>query len=433
MRRTLVRFALLVAGLSSASAAPYESAWPQFSADGRSLVFSSTREDGDWEIHVMQVDGTGAKRLTRSPGRDAHPYYTRDRKGILFQSPPDGAGNEREVDLYAMNLEGNDVRRLVTGPGFDGVPVPSPDGGTIAYMHGERTGDAWHWEIKLVDTRGRRERALTGNAWSSQVPSWSPDGKRIVCFADPEGRDQLYVLDVATGKPTPLAPSRGRDIAPAFSPDGRMVAFSSTRDNLEADKRDLYVVEVASGTVTRLTTGFDIWSQPAWSPDGRRLAFSSKRQGVDEIFLLERESGGAPIRLTRGAEGWSSDDPRFDVEAALQEYVRLARLMDAKRLAAAYEADGALVNPGMEPVVGREALVRFLGSFTGVKMLANAMTSTATELFGDTALVWGDYAETVVIGDKPPADFRGRFVAEWGRQANGRWLVRRLMTQPAAP
>jgi TolB protein len=410
----------------------YESAWPQFSADGRSLVFASTREEGDWEIHVIQVDGTEARRLTRSPGRDAHPYYTRDRKEILFQSPRDGGGDEGEVDLYAMDLDGGNVHRLLSAPGFDGVPVPAPAGGSIAYMHGKRTGDAYHWEIRTADARGRRDRAITGNAWSSQVPSWSPDGRRLAIFADPQGRDQLFLLDVESGKPTPLAPSPAADRTPSFSPDGRFVAFSSTRDDLAGGKRDLYRVEVATGTVTRLTTGFDAWSQPAWSPDGRRLAFSAKRAGVEEIFLLELD-GGVPIRLTRGAEGWRSDDPRFKVEAAVQEYARLTRMMDAERLAAAYEVDGALVNPGMEPLLGREAIRKFLASFTGVRVTANSMSTSATEMFGDTALVWGDYAETVVVGDKPPAEFHGRFVSEWGRSANGRWLLRRLLTQPSGP
>jgi Tol biopolymer transport system component/ketosteroid isomerase-like protein len=411
--------------------APYDSAWPHWSPDGRSLVFSSTREEGDWEIHTMRADGTGALRLTRSPGRDAHPYYTPDGGRILFQSPRD-SGVEGEVDLYSMNLGGGDVQRLVTGPGFDGVPVPSPDGAWIAYMHGTRAGEGWHWEIRRIDVRGQRERALTRGAWNSQVPTWSPDGRRLAIYADHEGRDQLFLLDLRSGKTTPLAPSGGADRTPAFSPDGRFVAFVSTRDGGPDGPRDLYMVEVASGTVTRLTTGFDVWSQPAWSPDGRRIALSAKRQGVDEIFVLDLD-GGAPVRLTRGAEGWRSDDPRFEVEAALQEYARLTRAMDADRLAAAYETDGALINPGMDPVVGREAIRKFLGSFTGVRVVANSMSSSATERFGDAAFIWGDYAESVVIGDQPGKDFRGRFVAEWRRQPDGRWLLRRLLTQPSAP
>ncbi|HUD70467.1 MAG TPA: DUF4440 domain-containing protein, partial [Dongiaceae bacterium] len=410
--------------------APYDSAWPHFSPDGRNLVFSSTREEGDWEIHVMQADGTEAKRLTRSPGRDAHPYYSPDRKEILFQSPRDGGGSEGEVDLYAMDLDGGNVRRLTTAKGFDGVPVPAPAGTLLAYMHGTRAGEAWHWEIRIAERGGRRDRALTQNAWSSQVPSWSPDGKRMAIYADPQGRDQLFLLDVANGKATPLAPSPGADRTPAFSPDGRFVAFTSTRHDPAGDQRDLYRVEVATGMVTRLTTGFDLWSQPAWSPDGGRLAFSAKRQGLDEIFLLDLD-GGAPVRLTRGAEGWRSDDPRFRLEAAVQEYARLTRAMDAERLAAAYETDGALVNPGMEALVGREAIRKFLASFTDVKVTANSMTTSAIELYGDTALVWGDYDETVVMGDKPPAQYHGRFVSTWGKGPSGRWLVRRMLTQPS--
>jgi ketosteroid isomerase-like protein len=68
-----------------------------------------------------------------------------------------------------------------------------------------------------------------------------------------------------------------------------------------------------------------------------------------------------------------------------------------------------------------------------VRVVANSMISSATERFGDAAFVWGDYAETVVISSQPAKEFRGRFVAEWHRQPDGRWLLRRLLTQPSGP
>jgi TolB protein len=107
-------------------------------------------------------------------------------------------------------------------------------------------------------------------------------------------------MDLATRATTPLAPSAAADEVPSFSPDGRYVAFTSTRDG----PRDLYRVEIATGKVTRLTTGRDVWSQAGWSPDGRRIVFSAKAQGRDEIFLIDAEgAGGDPTPLTHGASG----------------------------------------------------------------------------------------------------------------------------------
>ena len=279
-----------------APCAPYDSAWPQFSPDGRRIVFASTREEDDWEIYVMNPDGTGAKRLTHAKGRDAHPIFTRDGKRIFFQSPR--GHEEGEVDLYVMDADGGHQTPLVTGPGFDGVPALSPDGRTMAYMHGTPQGDHFHWEIHLADPDGRNDRALTANAWSSQVPVFDPKGGRIALHADPQGRNQLFLMDLATRATTPLAPATGVSEVPSFSPDGRFIAFTSTRDG----PRDLYRVEVATGRMMRLTTGFDVWSQAGWSPDGRRIAFSAKVAGRDEIFWIDSDGGGGtPARLTHGA------------------------------------------------------------------------------------------------------------------------------------
>jgi ketosteroid isomerase-like protein len=435
-------------GVIAPATTPYDSAWPQFSPDGGSIVFGSTREDGDWEIHVMRADGTGVRRLTRSPGRDAHPVFTPDGRSILFQSPrgnPDG-----NIDLWSMHADGADPRRLVEAPGFDGVPAASRDGKKLVYQHGTPVGEGWHWEIHLADADGLHDRALTAHGWNSQVPVFSPDGRRLILFANPGGRDRLFLMDLATRAVTPLVPGAPAapgtpaasgtqaapgtpsppgdwdDQVPSFSPDGRFVAFTSTRDG----GRDLYRIEIATHAITRLTTGFDIWSQAAWSPDGTRILFSAKAGGVEEIFSVAA-TGGEPVRLTRGAEGMRPGDARLEVKAALASYARLLQGMDSAGIAAAYEEHGELLDPGMAPLKGRAAITAFLDSFQGVVIESSSMTPETTEVWGTAALTWGAYAQRVRVGDKPAEDYRGRFVAEWSRQSDGRWLLRRLLTQPA--
>jgi TolB protein len=294
----------------AAGAPPYDSAWPQFSPDGQSLVFASTRQEADWEIYVMKADGSGAVRLTHAPGRDAHPIFTPDGTRILFQSAraggaaPGAPADPGEVDLYVMDADGSNQRPLIAAPGFDGVPSFSKDGRTLAYMHGTPHGDGFHWEIRLADADGTNDRALTAGVWSSQVPVFDPAGGRLALHADPKGRNQLFLMDLATRVLTRLATSDGTDEVPSFSPDGRYVAFTSTRHGA----RDLYRVDVANGEVRQLTTNRDVWSQGGWSPDGRRIAFSAKVQRHDEIFLVDADAdvkrgGPAPTQLTHGSEG----------------------------------------------------------------------------------------------------------------------------------
>ncbi len=278
----------------------YANAWPQWSPDDSRIVFSSTR-DGDWEIYTMAADGSDARRLTYSPGRDAHPAWLGPGR-IVFQSPRHSA-DASEVDLFTMNTDGLRQRRLLAAPGFDGVAVPSPDHRWIAFQRGvpdlrRPSEQAYRWELFLVDSSGMNERRLTQGPWSSQVPSWNPDGTRLAFHSDSTGRDQLYLLELATGRTTSLTTSTGSDHAPSFSPDGRYVAFTSDRDG----SMDLYVLRIADGTVRRLTHDLITRSQPSWSRNGRRILFSGAGTGVDEVYVINLDGTGL-ARLTTGTEG----------------------------------------------------------------------------------------------------------------------------------
>ncbi|MBL8960982.1 MAG: PD40 domain-containing protein [Gemmatimonadetes bacterium] len=273
----------------------YDNAWPQWSRDGSEIVFAS-RRDGDWEIYSMRADGTAPRRLTVSPGRDAHPIFLPSGR-IVFQSPRgfDGPG---EVELYTMDANGDRVRPLVTAPGFDGVPVPSPNGSQLAFQRGVSRGNGLHWELWLVDSLGRNARQLTRNNWSSQVATWSPDGRHLAFFANPDGRDQLFRIELATSAVTALHRSSGEDRAPSWSPDGREIAFTTTRFG----GNDLVILDLATGELQRVTAGLEVMAQPGWSRDGQTLLFSAVHQGVHEVFRVHRNGSGL-TRLTTGFEG----------------------------------------------------------------------------------------------------------------------------------
>jgi TolB protein len=154
-----------------------------------------------------------------------------------------------------------------------------------------------------VDSLGANERQLTANAWSSQVPAWRPGGRELVFYANPEGREQLFVLDVATRAVRRLTRSSGNDTAPSVSPDGRSVAFVSDRDAPSRDgPGDLYVLDIASAAVSRLTRDLAVQGQPGWTRDGARITFNASATGVSEVHVIGRDGSGL-VRLTRGTEG----------------------------------------------------------------------------------------------------------------------------------
>lgn len=279
--------------------ASYHNAFPAWLPDGH-IIYSSTQDGGDWEIYRIGADGSGMVRLTSSLGRDAHPQaWTEGR--VLFQSPR-AWSDTSSVDIFAMNVDGTQVRRITAHPTFNGVPVPSRDGTRIAFMRGVPTGvDDYHWNLMVMDATGDNERPLTAGVWSSQVPTWTPDSAAVLFYANPDGRNQLYRLDLTSARVIRLHESRGNDHAPSLSADGRIVAFTSDRDT-GSDRHDLYTLELATGHLRRLTTDLNVRGQPGWSRDGSTLVISAAPRGVFDIYVIKLDGTGLR-RVTRGFEG----------------------------------------------------------------------------------------------------------------------------------
>jgi uncharacterized protein (TIGR02246 family) len=149
-----------------------------------------------------------------------------------------------------------------------------------------------------------------------------------------------------------------------------------------------------------------------------------------------RRHGPAILILAALATSVASASPPPDVaavESAMHSYERLLAAKDSAGTAAMYASDGELLQPGMDPLTGPEAIRKFLDSFGDVRIESATMTADSTEVFGDRALQWGAYAQRVVPSGQQAADYKGRFVIEWTRQGKGAWLIRRLLVQPSPP
>lgn len=120
-----------------------------------------------------------------------------------------------------------------------------------------------------------------------------------------------------------------------------------------------------------------------------------------------------------------------EIQAAMREYARLQVMKDAAGLAAFYTPDGELLEPGMSGLKGPVSIRRFLESFPDIRIESASMLTEQIYVWGTDALQWGSYAQRAALPGKPVEEFRGRFVAQWTRQAGGRWLIRRLLTQPS--
>jgi TolB protein len=340
-RYTLLAGGVLLAGLVLPSAAGAQAAEPRlanirqlthggenaeayFSADGRRLVFQSSREGetrcGD-QIYVMEVESGAARRVTSGEGRTTCGYFFPAGDRLLYSSThraaevcaprPDYSRGYvwplHDHDIYLSRLDGGAERALTTSPGYDAEATISPDGSRIVFTS-VRDGDL---EIYTMDADGRNVVRLTNESGYDGGAFFSPDGRRIVYRAHhpPEGpeledyrallaaslirptRLEIWVMDADGSNKRQVTRNGAANFAPFFHPDGRRVIFSSNLHAPTGRDFDLYLIGVDGTGLERVTTSPEFDGFPMFSPDGRRLVFASNRnaarRGDTNVFIAD--------------------------------------------------------------------------------------------------------------------------------------------------
>ena len=169
---------------------------PVWSPDGTQIAFVSDRTGND-DIFLMDADGEDEylRRLTNDSGPDQSPAWSPDGTQIAFHS------HRGDWDIFLMNADGSNPHRLTYSIASDTFPAWSPDGTQIAFQS-YRDGDS---DIYVMDADGSNLRRLTNNSASDREPAWSPDGTQIAFHYDRGGAEDewddwdIYVMDLLGG------------------------------------------------------------------------------------------------------------------------------------------------------------------------------------------------------------------------------------------
>jgi TolB protein len=223
---------------------------PTWSPDARSIAYASYRH-GLPNIFVSHIYQATMDELTKNAGNNWLPVFSPDGSKIAFGSTRDGVNQ-----IFVMNRDGSNVHRLTSGPAINTTPTWSPSGTQIAFTSA-RTGDP---AIYLIGVDGLNLQRLTSDGYADR-PTWSPAPFNEIAYASRTGGGlDIKVIDIATRKVTQLTFGEGTNESPAYSPNARHIAFTSTR----AGKVQVFTMSRDGKNIRQITrTGNN--EQPNWS------------------------------------------------------------------------------------------------------------------------------------------------------------------------
>jgi Tol biopolymer transport system component len=306
-------------------------------------------------LFIANADGSNEHPLFPSPGLDYSPSYSADGKWIVVTREKNG-----QADIFRVHPDGSGLEQLTDDPAFDDQGTLSPDGKTLAFVSTRGGGTANVW---LMDMASRKARNLTASKSGNFRPAWSPDGKWIAFSSDRDSRPAafpgsweqmqstgIYIVAPDGSGLRRLTRKGGVAGSPAWSPDGKRVVFYET-DEVGAymaksgnARTEIAAVDIASGAYTPITASNETKLSPAALP-GRRFSFI--KRGADSTAGLRIYTMGARTTTTvvRGAVR----NPSWSPDGAHVAFQRIQRLGTTQHLVPTFSRDPAFENVLNEP------------------------------------------------------------------------------------
>jgi Tol biopolymer transport system component len=283
------------------------SAFATFPGTNGKIAFTSNR-DGNFEIYVMNADGSNQQRITFDSSRESDPSWSPDGTKIAFVSDRYGSN---QWDILVMNADGSNQQRLTNINSDDISPSWLPDGRRIVFVSNrEDSNRNRDYDIFVMNADGSNQQRLTNNNEHEYDPSWSPNGREIAfhSWIIDSGRTDIFKINAdGSSNPIRLTSTAVYEYDPSWSPNGREIAY---RVDYPIDRNyelqigaDIFVMNADGSNQHDVSRSYapigraSDDSQPSWSPDGTKIAFTSNRDGNFEIYVMNAD-GSNQQRLT---------------------------------------------------------------------------------------------------------------------------------------
>jgi len=230
------------------------------------------------EVYVADYDGFRPSRVTVRGSLNLAPSWSPDSRAIVYQSHQSGFVDIYVQKLYEVQVQlGRPARGTDRAQNF--LPAWSPDGTHIAYAS-SRDGN---WEIYVVKVDGTDMRRLTSHPSDDSAPAWSPNGTQIAFTSDRGGSNQIYIMSADGGPATKITSEPRKADRPTWALD--FIAYSAeVPGGVEIKK-----VNVGTRQVVQLTDGPGSNESPTVSPNGRHIAFVTTRWGKEHIAVMDAD------------------------------------------------------------------------------------------------------------------------------------------------
>ena len=278
---------------------------PAWAPDGREIVYSTERIDtnpynreGVAELWAVGFPSGPARRVYA--GDAVQPAWSPDGRRIAFWAVADDGGR----DVFTVPAAGGRSVAVTTGPAADFSPAWSPDGAYLLFSS-DRSGSPNLWRVAIDSTSGQvlgpAEPMSANSPWATDA-AVSHDGRAVV-FTSVQATANIQRFDLDPSSGTPSGPGLWITTGSAFrryldvSPDGTRLVFGSG-----VGQEDIFISNADGTNLRQVTNDLARDRRPTWSPDGRLIAFESTRSGPYQIWTVD--SDGEDLRLL-------TDNPAF--------------------------------------------------------------------------------------------------------------------------